>query len=144
MLDLTKPVRTRDGRKVEIYAVKEANGTHPVIGAFLDSERHWIAGSWTSAGEWFPDFSNHPSDLMNVDADAETEPDIKLLELALAASELRVASMRAGYIEIVRNLHRCLSVAADVLGSEGFLEPAGCPTPGACSCVATEAGGAAR
>jgi hypothetical protein len=61
VLDLTKPVQTRDGRPVEIKFVDERIGDEPVIG-IIDNNR---LGSWSKDGRWSI-MDEHEDDLVNV------------------------------------------------------------------------------
>lgn len=64
-LDLTKPVQTRDGRPVRIYAT-DAGGKHPVHGAFLSEEGEWQSDTWTPEGKYLEPLSDHCLDLINI------------------------------------------------------------------------------
>lgn len=77
-LDLTKPLRTRDGRQVRIYATdggylkNDGNGTRGIHGAVLMpwgwQSREWRDNGRRYSGEEFYD------DLINVEDDAKTNP----------------------------------------------------------------------
>lgn len=65
MIDFTKPVQTRDGRKVEIYST-DNGGVYPVHGRMYSiTEDAWGVGTWTETGA---KFANERSgmDLINV------------------------------------------------------------------------------
>ena len=64
MLDTTKPVQTRDGRKARIYAT-DGGGVYPVHGALQDAGWVWLPHVWTSAGRELPFGGLSNSDLVN-------------------------------------------------------------------------------
>lgn len=64
MLDLTKPVQTRDGRAVRIY-VTDGEGDQPVVGA-VTSEECSNPRAWNADGTYFADRSLSSWDLLNV------------------------------------------------------------------------------
>ncbi len=64
MLDLTKPVKTRDGREVRIYAT-DHGGEYPVAGAIRrKSTDQWRSGQWTADGTYIRELQTH-LDLIN-------------------------------------------------------------------------------
>lgn len=65
MLDLTKPVRTKDGQEVRIYAT-DAGGTYPIHGAMAGKEGRWVHYTWTLSGSADVYSPNHAWDLVNV------------------------------------------------------------------------------
>jgi hypothetical protein len=50
MIDLGKKYRTRDGREVELYAIKPSNGKYPVFGAVQLSDGWWDLRCWMLDG----------------------------------------------------------------------------------------------
>ncbi len=70
MISKEKQYRTRDGRKVRIYAV-DGGGGMPVHGAILENGV-WLTERWSAGGEWAPqDCAASPYDLI------EARPRIK-------------------------------------------------------------------
>lgn len=52
-LDLTKPVRCRNGQKVRIF-MTDAGGDYPIIGARWEKhEKFWDAMTWTADGGFY-------------------------------------------------------------------------------------------
>jgi hypothetical protein len=64
MIDLDKKYRTRDGREVELYAIKPENGSYPVLGAVKNNDQ-WDQRCWTLDG-LFELFEESPADLIEV------------------------------------------------------------------------------
>lgn len=67
-LDLTKPVQTRDGRKVRLLCT-DGPGNHPVVG-FIDGSLY--AHSWTYDGYQYSRADNSDADLINTPATPRT------------------------------------------------------------------------
>lgn len=63
-LDLTKPVQTRDGREVRVYAT-DGYGSHPIHGA-IKSVGEWQMVSWQKGGQIYELSAINRSDLVNV------------------------------------------------------------------------------
>ena len=63
MIDLDKPLQTRDGRQVRIYAT-DGYGDYPLHGAFL-REEGWHKESWTAEGKYVVGEDNE-WDIINV------------------------------------------------------------------------------
>jgi hypothetical protein len=64
-LDLTKPVQTRDGRKVTIYTTEHNSQTgYSIVGAILDENGSATLRQWRADGLYSP--VNSPNDLVNV------------------------------------------------------------------------------
>lgn len=64
-LDLTKPVQTRDGRKVEIKFVDESLDTYPVVGVVVEPDGKRFCENWTIDGRVYgPDHNARPKDLV--------------------------------------------------------------------------------
>jgi hypothetical protein len=70
-IDMSKKYRTRDGRKVRIYAV-DAGGDYPVHGSVLraGSDGDWFPERWDESGYFITPRTDHPS-LDLVEAKAE-------------------------------------------------------------------------
>ena len=67
MIDLRKPVQTRDGKKAIVYATNRG-GEYPVHGSVL-IEEVWVQRNWTEKGEFDQDYlTSRDSDLVNVPA----------------------------------------------------------------------------
>ena len=49
LLDLSKPVGTRDGRKVVIHTTKGRHPTHPICGEYLHCDE-WLLARWKVDG----------------------------------------------------------------------------------------------
>ena len=64
VIDKEKTYRTRDWRKVRIYAT-DHSGTFPIVGAIF-TDAQWLATSWTSEGTWSSAHSEGKSDLIEV------------------------------------------------------------------------------
>lgn len=67
-LDLTKPVQTRDGRRVRILCTDRRNGTYPVVGLVMsnNSDSDEIR-SWSINGRYYNDtVGDSETDLINV------------------------------------------------------------------------------
>lgn len=71
MLDFTKPVQTRDGRRVQIFS-HDGGTAFPILGAVESAANqrppaHWNLQRWTPAGRFYAtDAPQHPCDLVNV------------------------------------------------------------------------------
>ena len=66
VLDLTKPVQTRDGEPVRILAT-DAKGSYPVVGLVYESEAgEDEAEFWTAAGHYYAAGMESGFDLVNV------------------------------------------------------------------------------
>lgn len=64
MIDFTKPLRTRDGRKVRILCT-DRKGWTPIVGLIIDDSGETIE-TWSSDGAFKRDGSkNNPLDLVN-------------------------------------------------------------------------------
>jgi hypothetical protein len=66
MIDLTKPVQTRDGDEARIYA-QDGGGEWPVHGA-VKGECGWESATWTAAGRYYEDGAHqeYERDLVNI------------------------------------------------------------------------------
>jgi len=65
MLDLSKPVQTRDGHEVRIYETN-APGVYPIQGAIVTSDEEWKITEWGKYGEYYEYGKSHDLDLVNV------------------------------------------------------------------------------
>lgn len=66
-LDLTKPVQTRDGRKVEIKFVDETLESYPIVGVVTESDGRRYSETWTIEGKgWLSAKDDHEGDLVQV------------------------------------------------------------------------------
>jgi len=61
-LDFTKPLQTRDGKKVRIYATN-GQSARPIHGATLDEEG-WRSHSWLPDGAFVGTMTPYPLDLV--------------------------------------------------------------------------------
>ena len=52
-LDLTKPLQTRDGREVRIYAT-DGSGDRSIHGAIREDGRGWFTATWRDDGKYAP------------------------------------------------------------------------------------------
>jgi hypothetical protein len=68
MIDITKPVRTKDGQRVEIFSDK-GREPYPLIGYIGDST---ALGTWTKKGMFFEQESSH-HDLENYEPEPQPE-----------------------------------------------------------------------
>ena len=66
MLDLTKPVQTRDGREVRVLCTDTKGATYPVVGLVTDEDGDEEETSWTTGGDFNIDDSGDDTDLINV------------------------------------------------------------------------------
>src|SRR4051812_7961797 len=68
MLDFTKPLRTRAGKDVVIYATDakadEGDVTFPIVGAIVRSDGKHSIETWSSEGRYRPDGREHGNDLI--------------------------------------------------------------------------------
>lgn len=65
MIDWTKPLQTRDGREVRIYA-RDGHGGWPIHGAVKANDGKWLISSWTQRGSQHGIGVSAPYDLVNV------------------------------------------------------------------------------
>ena len=65
VLDLNKPVQTRDGRKVRILATDRKGAHYPVLGLLTQADDEETVESWTLAGEFYSGDTDE-ADLVNV------------------------------------------------------------------------------
>ncbi len=67
-LDLTKPVQTRDGRKVRILCTDRNGSKHPVVGLIdtYGDRKLEMPHTWTSDGKFNSVEVDHEADLVNV------------------------------------------------------------------------------
>ena len=63
MVDFTKPIKTRDGRKVRILCT-DANSKYPVVGLITDGQCD-IHSSWTIDGRWTEQDTHPDNNLVN-------------------------------------------------------------------------------
>ena len=68
-LDLTKPVRTRDGRKVRIICT-DAPGQYSIVG-LIDGVLE-AASVWPDQGMFYPKVAVHDLDLVNIEPEPVT------------------------------------------------------------------------
>lgn len=69
MIDFTKPVRTKDGRKVRILCTDHKNMHRPgfsVVGFVECSANHELLGFWSPDGEYCEDTTHNQLDLENI------------------------------------------------------------------------------
>ena len=65
-LDLTKPVQTRDGRKVRVLATdRKGAAYYPVLGLLTQADGEETVESWTLVGEFYSGDTDE-ADLVNV------------------------------------------------------------------------------
>jgi len=66
MIDFDKPLETRDGRKVRIYA-SDGAGIYPIHGAIFDDDLGgWSFESWEADGKYWDSTEGELWDLVNV------------------------------------------------------------------------------
>ena len=65
VLDLNKPVQTRDGRKVRVLATDRKGAHYPVLGLLTQADDEETVESWTLAGEFYSGDTDE-ADLVNV------------------------------------------------------------------------------
>lgn len=73
MIDFTKPVQTRDGRKVRILAT-DARTDYPVVGLVEQPVGIESTESWTLEGSWYSNGRLSSYDLVNVPGFDPTKP----------------------------------------------------------------------
>ena len=64
MICFSKPLATRDGREVRIYA-QDGGGDQPIHGAYKQDER-WIPTQWGVEGTFYHDGTPDDLDLVNI------------------------------------------------------------------------------
>jgi hypothetical protein len=64
MVDFTRPVTTRDGRKVRILCT-DAKSTHPVVGLVTNSDDDEGTSRWCEDGKWLRATNKSDWDLVN-------------------------------------------------------------------------------
>ena len=64
-LDLTKPLQTRDGREVRIYAT-DGSGDWSIHGAIREDGRGWFTATWMNDGKYATDTHKAGKDLINL------------------------------------------------------------------------------
>lgn len=65
-IDFTKPIQTRDGRKVRILCTDRRGGLYPVVGMVMDDRGIETTHCWTLSGALVVGESGFPNDLVNV------------------------------------------------------------------------------
>jgi hypothetical protein len=65
MVDLTKPVQTRDGRKVRILCTDANSAAGPIVGLVLNSPNQEYVEHWFSDGAFMADKTWDDRDLVN-------------------------------------------------------------------------------
>jgi hypothetical protein len=66
MIDKNKEYKTRDGKKVRIYAT-DAGGLYPIHGAILSKEKDfWYKHSWDKNGKYVTEVEEGRNDLIEV------------------------------------------------------------------------------
>jgi hypothetical protein len=66
MIDKNKEYKTRDGKKVRIYAT-DAGGLYPIHGAILSKEKDfWYKHSWDENGKYVTEVDEGRNDLIEV------------------------------------------------------------------------------
>jgi hypothetical protein len=78
-LDLTRPVQTRDGRAVRIYAT-DAGDQYPVHGAISDGRGGWAFSTWTMGGAYNTSSHSDPLDLIPAPAKFRVERWVNVYE----------------------------------------------------------------
>lgn len=79
MLDLTKPVQTRDGRPVRLLCT-DANSRFPVTGLVSQPQGNDVVGTWTVEGSYLDEPGEDPLDLVNVSVRHEGWVNIRRFE----------------------------------------------------------------
>lgn len=64
MLDLTKPVQTKDGRPVRLLCA-DAKKTQPIVGLVQNKDGTETLRCWSADGSWLLDDKATPKDLIN-------------------------------------------------------------------------------
>jgi hypothetical protein len=64
-IDITKEYKTRDGRKVKLFAISD-DVNHPVVGQILDADKQWFNENWTLEGKLYNDEGESFGDLVEV------------------------------------------------------------------------------
>jgi hypothetical protein len=62
MIDTTKPLQTRSGLEVRIYAT-DGGGTHPIHGAYKE-DGNWLPTDWGTEGNWLESDETNEYDLV--------------------------------------------------------------------------------
>lgn len=67
MIDLTKPVQTRDGQEVRFYNADTLDGAgiYPLHGAIEDGTK-WVVAVWTGDGKFYDTGRRDGRDLVNI------------------------------------------------------------------------------
>lgn len=121
MIDINKPVQTRDGRKVEI---KDQNltGEYPILGVITNEIGSRSYETWTLGGKHFSDDSKpHESDLINAPERVERWVNVYAPQNARAVSQVdSLAEARAcaardvtGFIRITYEDGKPVAVALE-------------------------------
>ena len=106
MIDWTKPVQTRDGRKVMIYCTN-APGMYPVHGR-IEGERR--ASSWTLDGAVIEgsrgpcDLVNVPPKMLKVDCWINVYPDKVQIHVSRFGANNNAPESRLACIHVVREV----------------------------------------
>ncbi len=68
MLDLTKPVQTRDGRKVRILCTDMKSGCNsaPIVGLIMEKQGFETMYNWFEGGSMYPSSGDCNTDLVQV------------------------------------------------------------------------------
>ncbi len=106
MLDLTKPIQTRDGRKVRLLCTNKI-GREPIVGLIVYSDGSEVVGTWDSHGRYFAD-SESVSDLVNVQEKKKIKVEVRLVRepvtgtiIAVCYSEQEEPAWLAGNLKYI-------------------------------------------
>jgi len=89
-LDFTKPLQTRDGKKVRIYATN-GQSARPIHGATLDADG-WHSHSWLPDGTFVETMTPYPLDLVQVRPEFRQEGWVNVYPSGLAFHKTRKAA----------------------------------------------------
>ena len=74
MLDLTKPVQTRDGRKVRVLCT-DMKSEHDTVVGLVETGGIESTSTWQSDGRFFSNLGEDRLDLINVPGQFDEEPE---------------------------------------------------------------------
>jgi hypothetical protein len=71
MLDINKPIQTKDGRQVRIICT-DYKDTSPIIALISYGEDKEAVATYTLAGKYWEDGTDSPNDLVNIEGEAQS------------------------------------------------------------------------
>lgn len=118
MIDLSRPVTTREGRPALVYTTEALHPHYPLHGAYEVEPEVWVPASWTRDGKYIPyresrrDLINPPAHVCRIRRTVWLNIYPETTTTHIGAASARVAAC-AGRLA-------CISVLVDCVEGEGL------------------------